>query len=98
MSSELTAPPQELDGAHIERFTSVLGLPCQVTLTYETQEVQSQAAIAVCRYAGEVAAYLFHCSQGWSVLAAAHYPSVEAAVASAEAAYPGVAGRWTNGA
>ena len=80
------------------RFALVPDLARKLTVTIDASEVEPPFAVAICSYPGEAASYLFHCSQDWLVLAAGHYPSEAAAVASAESAYPGVAERWSRGA
>jgi hypothetical protein len=87
-------PPGKLDGAHVERFASVLGLSLRVSLFMDGNEVEQPSMIAICRYSGDESAFLFHCSPEWVVLAAGHYESIEAAEQSANRAYPGVSMRW----
>ena len=96
MSSDQPVCPHELDGATVERFASVSGLPRKLTVLMDGREIEAPSAIAICRYLGEESAYFFHCSATWAVLAASHHPSSEAAVASAERGYPGVSARWES--
>ncbi len=96
MPSVITIPPLELDGARVERFASVLGLPRKVTLLTGGVEVEAPSAIALCRYSGEESVYLFHCSDSWQVLAAGHFSSLIAATEAAERGYLGVSSRWID--
>lgn len=90
------SPPAELDGAHVKRFASLEGVAHQskVSSSIDGVPTPQPAGIVIAVYQGESEAYVFHCASDWSVLAAGHHPSLEAAIRAAERGFPGVAERW----
>jgi hypothetical protein len=63
---------------------------CRAVCARGLTPIALPSALAVCQYEGESNVYLFHCAEDWSVLGAAHFESLQSALASAEHGFPGV--------
>jgi hypothetical protein len=92
-------PPTELAGAKLTRFASLRDIqPSKRFLVlFDGVPISPPSGVAIGQYEGEDGFYLFHCSGDWTVLGAGYYASLQATLASAEHAYPGVSGRWAEG-
>ena len=96
----MEAPPKELDGAAVIYYV-VLSEKHRRTGAcrhfVDGQLMGPVPALAICRYDGEDAAYLFHCGDGWGVITDDLFASVEDALEQAAIQYEGLdRGDWVK--
>jgi hypothetical protein len=94
----MDAAPEELDGAAVIYY-AVLSEKHRRTGAFRHfvggQLIGAVPALAVCRYEGEGAAYLFHCSGEWEVITDDLFASAEEALEQAAVQYEGLdRGDW----
>ena len=89
----MDAPPKELDGATVIYYV-VLSVKHRRTKSYRHfvagQLMGAVPALAICQYAGEDVAYLFHCSNEWEVITDDLFACVEEALEQAAVQYGGL--------
>ena len=96
----MNAPPKELDGAMVIYYL-VLGDKHRRTGAYrhfvDGQLMGYVPALAICQYAGQDAAYLFHCSDEWEVVTDDLFATAEDALEQAAFQYEGLdGGDWVK--
>jgi hypothetical protein len=92
-------PPTELDGARVLAFAVVSAAvePTGNAVHRIGDAIAPPAAgIAIARYEGDHAIYLFYCDPSWRVVADTLHPTEELAREQAEFEYHGVSGRWVT--
>ena len=94
----METPPKELDGAEVVYYV-VLSDKHHRTGAYrhyvDGQLIGPVPALAICRYAGDEEAYLFHCDSHWRVITDDLFASVDDAIEQAGVQYEGLEkGDW----
>jgi hypothetical protein len=90
-------PPNLINGAPLVRWSAIdeRHRPTGNCRQIVAGEPQGPAAgLAICRYEGEKAYYLFGCDAEWNTVTDTWHESLEAAVEQAEFEYEGVTGTW----
>ena len=91
-------PPDELDGARLLRWTPIdarhrhTGSCAHVV---GGERIGPPAGLAICRYEGEHACYLFSCDARWTVVTDTWHETLEDALDQAASEYDGVESTWT---
>ena len=94
-------PPVMLDGARVIEFavldsTATRAGHGSVVVEGVSLDPGIACRLVIAENPVEEGVFLLHCNDRWETLAAGHYDRLEAARASAEHAYSGVAVRWTR--
>jgi len=91
-------PPQQLDGADVVCFASLIGLQKTDVCTHSVNGQVQDAfeCLVIARYQDDDGAYLFYCNKAWSVENDTLHQSVVEAKQFADQQYPGVTNRWVS--
>ena len=91
-------PPDKLDGAQLLRWTVIDSRhrptgKCRHEVA--GQRVGVAAGLAICKYDGGDAYYLFGCDAAWAVVTDTCHETLDEALAQAELEYQGVSETWS---
>jgi len=94
-------PPIMLDGARVIEFAvldSTATPTGHVSVVVEgvSLDLSIVSRLVIAENPVEKGVFLLHCNDRWETVAAGHHDRLEAARASAQHAYSGVAARWTK--
>jgi len=95
----MNGPPVALDGASVICYSPIderHQWTRECVHCVAGAEVGRVRGLAICRYEGESAAYLFGCDGEWSVLTDTLHDSISEAKTQAEFEYHGVENTWTD--
>ena len=89
--------PKTVGGARVVRWSMIddRHRPTSAcTNTVAGQLQQSAAGLAICRYEGDQAYYLFGCDEEWNSITDTWHHTLEEALQQAEVEYEGVSATW----
>jgi hypothetical protein len=89
--------PGVIDGAKVLLYTPIdeRHRPTGGCRNYVAGELMGPAAgLAVCRYEGDSAVYLFGCDEDWNAVTDSWHETLEEAKSQAEFEYEGVSATW----
>jgi hypothetical protein len=98
---DMEDPPFMLDGARVLEFASFDAMAKasgsgSAIVGGIAVDFESVSGVVLAEDLVEGATFLLHCNDDWATVAAGTYRDLEQARAAAEAAYPGLSGRWTK--
>ena len=98
---EMQEPPMMLDGARVLEYAcfdakAKASGEASAIVDGVAVDFNSVSGLAMAEDLVRGATFLLHCNDDWATVAAGTYRDREQARAAAEAAYPGVSGRWTK--